>query len=264
MVKYTSEKINICGIWIDNVNMAEAVSRIESLIWKRQPSQVVTPNTDHVMIFQKEKEFQGIYSRAALVTADGSPLIWASYFLGTPLKERVTGADLVPELCRLSAEKKYKLFFMTGGSDASIGEKAAEELKKKYPGIQIVGIYYPPFGFEKNPIESARIIEKIKAVSPDMLFVGVGTPKQEKWIARHLDEMGVPVSIGVGASFHFIAGAVRRAPMFMRRCGFEWLWRLFQEPGRLWKRYLVDDVFFFGRVLRQKMKNLHLPTERTK
>jgi N-acetylglucosaminyldiphosphoundecaprenol N-acetyl-beta-D-mannosaminyltransferase len=131
---------------------------------------------------------------------------------------------------------------------------AAKALKDKYTDINIVGLYCPPFGFEKDTNENARIIEMIRKADPDILFVGLGAPKQEKWIYAHRHDFKVPVSIGIGAGFEFVSGMVKRAPKWMQGIGMEWLWRLAQEPGRLWKRYLVDDMSFFWLVLKQRFK----------
>lgn len=245
------EKILIAGVRIDNVTMAQAVSRIENLIQKKDPAFVVTPNVDHVVRFQSSAGFKQIYARAALVLPDGMPLIWAGAFLGRTFKERVSGADLVPALCPMAVQKGYKLFFLGGRTGAA--ESAAKKLEQKFPGIQIVGVYSPPFGFEHDLNENAAIVESIKKAAPDILLVGLGSPKQENWIKDHLEEMRVPVSIGVGVTFEFIAGMVKRAPLFMQRSGFEWLWRLCQEPARLWKRYLIADPYFFWLILKQKL-----------
>ena len=246
-----NDRINICGVWINNVTRAEAIGRIERLIAERKPSYVVTPNVDHVVRFQTDADFRRIYDGASLVTADGMPLLWAGRFLGTPFKERVCGSDLLPDFCAAAAAKGYKIFFLGGAPAAA--DKAAEVLTKRHPGLRIVGSYCPPFGFEKDEEENRKIVERIKGTAPDILFVGLGSPKQEKWPLRFKEDLGVPVSIGVGVTFSFIAGDVKRAPRWMRDLGLEWLWRLMAEPGRLWKRYLVEDPVFFWLVWKQKL-----------
>lgn len=211
---------------------------------------MVTPNVDHVITFQKNTKFREIYRNASLVLADGMPLIWASKFLGTPLKEKISGSDLFPKLCAWCGEKGYKVFFLGGRPEAA--ERAATILKAKTPALQIAGHYSPPFGFEDSPEEEVKIAHLLLAAKPDILFVGLGSPKQEKWISRNYQQLEIPLSIGIGVSFEFVAGMVRRAPLWMQKSGLEWFWRLMMEPGRLWRRYLVEDSKFLGLVLAQK------------
>jgi len=142
-------------------------------------------------------------------------------------------------------------FFLGGRPGAAV--KSAEVLRNKYSNIQIVGEYSPPFGFENDKFENEKIVRTIKEVHPDIVFVGLGAPKQEKWIFSHYKELNVPVCIGVGVTFEYISGMVKRAPIWMQKTGLEWLWRLLSEPKRLWKRYLVDAMVFFWMVLKQKM-----------
>lgn len=252
-------KINICGIAMDNLYLSEAVSRIDAEVLASSPKFVVTPNVDHIVQLQSDFDFKNIYNNARLVLADGMPIIWASHFLGTPLKERVTGADLAPELCALAHRKGYQLFFLGGRPDAA--RQAKERIEKRYPGIKPIAIYSPPFGFEQDEEENKKILKMIKESKPDILLVGLGAPKQEKWIYRNYKELGVPVSVGVGVTFEFMAGIVKRAPKWMQNAGLEWFWRLLMEPSRLWKRYLIKDMPFFWLVLKQKFRRNSFSTE---
>ena len=252
MNQNSSPKADICGVRVDNLTFEEATRRIEALVERRQPDLIVTCNIDHIIKLQKDSEFRAIYEKSSLAVADGVPLLWAAAFLGTPLKGRINGTDLFEKLCEIAAIKKYKLFFLGGRPGAAIA--AAELLKKRHPNIKIVGTYAPPMGFEKSAEENRKIVEMIKDSAPDILFVGLGAPKQEKWIYSHKDEYRVPVSIGIGVSFELVAGIVKRAPGWMQASGLEWLWRLVMEPARLWKRYLIDDPLFFWLVLKQKVK----------
>jgi len=241
------DRVEILGIKINNLSMQKAVEEIEKFIKEKSSKYIVTPNLDHLVKLQKDSEFKKIYNEAHLVLCDGLPIVWISRILGMPLKERVAGSDLFIELCKVSAQKGYKLFFLGGRENASV--KASEVLRRKYPGIRIVGIYSPPFGFEKNKEENEKIIKMIKEAKPDILFVGLGAPKQEKWIYAHYRELGVPVSIGIGASFEFAAGIIKRAPKFLQKIGLEWFWRILTEPKRLWRRYLVDDMRFLVKII---------------
>jgi N-acetylglucosaminyldiphosphoundecaprenol N-acetyl-beta-D-mannosaminyltransferase len=251
-------EIVICGTRIDNVTMVEAVERIGDLVRARKPSYAITPNVDHLVKLQQDADFRKIYSGASLVLADGVPLLWAAGFLGTPLKEKVSGSDLVPELCEASAKKGHKLFLLGGRPGAA--DKAKEVLERRYPSIRIVGTCCPPVGFEKNQEESRKIDEAIRTAAPDIVLVGLGAPKQEKWIHQNSQRLEIPVSIGVGVTFEFIANMVQRAPKWMQSVGLEWFWRLVMEPKRLWRRYLVDDPKFFVLVWKQKFSKKPNPS----
>ena len=253
-----NKRVNVCGIQIDNLTMQEAIREIERLIQEKKPSYVVTPNVDHVVTYQKDKEFRELYQNADLVLADGVPILWAARFLGTPLKEKVSGSDLLPLVCAYAARKHWRLLFL--GAAEGVAQQAAQELSKKYDNLHIVGVYSPPFGFEKDEDETTQIINLINATKPDVLLVGLGAPKQEKWIYRYRNIHQVPVSIGIGASFDFAAGVLRRAPSWMQHIGLEWFWRFLMEPRRLWKRYFVRDPWFFLLLLGAFLKSLTLST----
>jgi N-acetylglucosaminyldiphosphoundecaprenol N-acetyl-beta-D-mannosaminyltransferase len=247
-----SDRVEIAGVYVSNLTFAGAIEEIERLVREGRNSFVVTPNADHVVRVSKNQAFAGIYAAASLVLADGMILLWAARFLGTPLLEKVSGSDLFPKMCEIAGEKGYRLFFLGGRPGAAA--LAAEQVRARYSAIRIVGLYSPPFGFENDESENEKIVGMIKAAQPDILFVGLGSPKQEKWISRYKDRYQAPVSIGIGVSFEFVAGMVRRAPVWMQRAGLEWLWRLGMEPGRLWKRYLIDDIQFFRLVVKQKLE----------
>jgi N-acetylglucosaminyldiphosphoundecaprenol N-acetyl-beta-D-mannosaminyltransferase len=246
------DKVDICGIDIDRVSLDESVSRIEQMIQKHEKSSiVVTANVDHIIKLQRDPLFRDIYRSSDLAVADGVPLLWAAEFLGTPLKGRVNGTDLFERLAGLSAKKGYRLFFLGGRPGAAQMAQAA--LEQRYQSIKIAGVYSPPFGFESIEEENKKIISMVKKANPDILFVGLGAPKQEKWIYSHGNECNASVSIGIGVSFELVSGIVRRAPVWMQNAGLEWFWRVMMEPKRLLKRYLIDDIKFFWLVLLQKI-----------
>lgn len=242
-------KVNICNVLVDNLTTDEVLDKIELLISNRKPEYLVTPNVDHIIKLQSDKEFQEIYKKANLVLADGMPLLWAAKILGTSIVEKISGSDIFPRICKLAAEKGYKIFFLGGRPGAA--KKAGEVLKSKFIGLNIVGIYSPPFNFEYDAEENNKIVTMIKDCEPDILFVGLGAPKQEKWIYKYKELCQVPVSIGIGVTFEFVAGIIKRAPLWMQKVGLEWLWRVFMEPRRLWKRYLIEDMRIFGLVFEQ-------------
>jgi N-acetylglucosaminyldiphosphoundecaprenol N-acetyl-beta-D-mannosaminyltransferase len=220
----------------------------------------VTPNVDHIVRFQRDSAFRSLYAGASLVLVDGMPLVWAGKFLGHPFKEKVSGSDLVPALCAAAVGKCHRLFLLGGRPGAAA--QARINLETRYPGIRIVGHYSPDFGFEYDVTENVRIIQMIQKALPDILLIGLGSPKQEKWAKQHGAKTGVPVMIGVGVTFEFISGMVLRAPFFMRRMGLEWLWRLLSEPARLWKRYLLDDPWFFWLLFKQRIHLFRYPIPR--
>lgn len=233
-------RIKFMNTDIDNLTMAEALNEIDKLIQKKNCSYVVTPNVDHIVRLEKDEELQKVYKNASLILTDGKPLIWISKWYKTPIKEKISGSDLFPRVCQLAANKNYTMYLL--GAAEGVADTAAKNLMKKYPGLNVVGTYSPPFGFEKNEQEMNKIKTQIQEVHPDILIVGLGCPKQEKFMYYHCKELGVPISFGLGASIDFEAGNIKRAPKWMSNHGLEWLYRFSKEPKRLFKRYFVDDL----------------------
>lgn len=233
-------RIKFMNTDIDNLTMAETLNEIEKLIQKKNCSYAVTPNVDHIVRLEKDEELQKVYKNASLILTDGKPLIWISKWYKTPIKEKISGSDLFPRVCQLAANKNYTMYLL--GAAEGVADTAARNLMKKYPGLNIVGTYSPPFGFEKNEQEMNKIKTQIQDVHPDILIVGLGCPKQEKFMYYHCKELGVPISFGLGASIDFEAGNIKRAPKWMSNHGLEWLYRFSKEPKRLFKRYFVDDL----------------------
>lgn len=236
------ERLLIGNTWVDNVTMSEAIAEVDRIILRRRPATVVTPNVDHVVRMTNDPAFAQIVATADLVLPDGLPLVWASHLLGfvlgqPSLKQRVAGSDLFVRLCEHAAAVGHRVFFFGGAPGAADGARAV--LIERFPNLRVVGTHCPPMGFEQDPDLNQQCIERIRQARPDILFVGLGSPKQELWITRHRHEYNVPVSIGVGISFAFACGHVRRAPVWVQRAGFEWLHRMAQEPRRLWRRYLL-------------------------
>ena len=225
---------------IDNLTMDETLDAIDSLIKEDNCSYVVTPNVDHIVQLEKDEELKRVYENASLILTDGKPLIWISNWYKTPIKEKISGSDLFPRVCDLAAKKGYTMYLL--GAAEGVADKAAKNLMNKYKGLNIVGTYSPPFGFEKDKLELKKIERQIQEVHPDILIVGLGCPKQEKYMYYHCKELDVPISFGLGASIDFEAGNIKRAPRWMSEHGLEWLYRITQDPKRLAKRYLVDDM----------------------
>lgn len=233
-------RIKFMNTCIDNLTMSETLNEIDKLIQKKICSYVVTPNVDHIVRLEKDEELQKVYKNASLILTDGKPLIWISKWYKTPIKEKISGSDLFAKVCELAANKNYTMYLL--GAAEGVADTAAKNLMKKYPGLNVVGTYSPPFGFEKNEQEMIKIKTQIQEVHPDILIVGLGCPKQEKFMYYHCKELGVPISFGLGASIDFEAGNIKRAPKWMSNHGLEWLYRFSKEPKRLFKRYFVDDL----------------------
>lgn len=225
---------------VDNLTMGEAINETDRLICERKHAYIVTPNMDHIVLMEKDLLFKEIYENADLILTDGKPLLWIAKSLGTPIKEKISGSDFFPEMCKLAAKNGYKIYIL--GAAEGVAAKAAENLKNKYKGLQIAGTYSPPIGFEKDKDEVKSIIDKINVSGADILAVALGSPKGEKFIYRIRDRIEVALSISIGATIDFEAGNVKRAPKWMSNVGLEWLYRITQDPGRLIKRYWNDAV----------------------
>ncbi|MBB5185709.1 N-acetylglucosaminyldiphosphoundecaprenol N-acetyl-beta-D-mannosaminyltransferase [Faecalicoccus acidiformans] len=236
-------RIKFLNTYIDNVTMSEAVEYIDTMIQHKKKGYVVTPNVDFIVRMEKDVQFQKIVENADLIVTDGKPLIWISKKIKTPIKEKISGSDLSPNIFRLAAKKGYTVFLL--GGKEGVAEKAKMNMELKYPGINIVGVYSPPFGFEKNLKEVNRINEMINNLSPDILLVCLGSPKQEMFIAKNINKYEACVSLAVGATIDFEAGTIKRAPKWISNIGMEWFYRFLKEPKRLFKRYFVDDMKIF-------------------
>jgi N-acetylglucosaminyldiphosphoundecaprenol N-acetyl-beta-D-mannosaminyltransferase len=239
MAKSKDPRVAVLGVALDNLTMEEVLDTVEASIAEGGFHQIATANVDFLMKSIRDEELHETLCRCDLVLADGAPLVWASRLLGTGLKERVAGADLVPQLASLSARRGYRIFLLGAEEESSAG--AAAWMEKSYPGVCIAGRYCP----KRQPLEEMDhepILSRIEAARPDILLVAFGNPKQEKWLAMHRLRLEVPVCIGVGGSLDFLSGKVPRAPEWMQHCGLEWFHRMMQEPSRLAKRYLGNAL----------------------
>jgi len=239
--------VDLLGMPVHPVRFDQAVDLLLALAHGDQPAYAVTANVDHVVRFARHPEIRHLYERAHLVLADGTPLVWASRLLGRTLPERVAGSDLFPALCARAAEQNLSIFLLGGAPGTA--RRAAQTLQARHLHLRVVGTCCPNYGFEKDPSEASRVVDAVITARPDILFVGLGSPKQENWIVENMTACGAKLNIGVGISFSFVCGDVARAPRWMQQAGLEWLHRLCQEPTRLWKRYLVDDSQFFALLM---------------
>lgn len=246
------EKQVLLNTYVNNIDMDETIQVIENQIDKRKKSYVIAVNTDVIMKIENDSYLKKITDNADLVLVDGKPLIWISKLHGNPVKTKVSGSDLVPLLCKRASQKGYTLFIIGGRN--GVAEQAKEKLEKQFPDIHIVGTYAPPLGFEKDTNELKKINNMISEVHPDLLVVCFGCPKQEKWVYENYQKYGATVSVCAGATVDFLAGNVKRAPVWMSNYGLEWLYRFFQEPKRLFRRYFVDDVKILKLILKYRNK----------
>ena len=221
---------------VDDVTQAETLALVEAFIQGPPPQQVVTVNPEFIMAAREDGEFANVLEGAALALPDGVGVLWAARMLGYPLRERVAGVDAVGCWAGLAEEKGYGVFLL--GAGEGVAEEAGRRLRERYPRLAVVGTFAGSPGFKQEE----EIVERIKRAFPQMLFVAYGAPQQDKWIARNLGRLGVPVAMGVGGAFDFLARRAERAPHWMRRLGLEWLYRLIRQPWR-WRRMLVLPHF---------------------
>lgn len=249
---------DVDGLPFVAATVSELARRITDSAGKGEGGWVVTPNIDILRRWKKETEFQSLVADASLFTADGAPIVWASKILGNPLPGRLTGSDLFVELFRNALDNKLRLALV--GGNPGTAEAATQLISERY-GLdpQLVRTHCPPLGFEKNALEMKKIEEIVSGWRPHIIFVGLGSPKQEKLIASLRRQFDSAWYLGVGVSFSFVAGDVKRAPKWLGNIGLEWMHRVFQEPKRLARRYLVDGIPFalglFARSLCQRFYN---------
>jgi N-acetylglucosaminyldiphosphoundecaprenol N-acetyl-beta-D-mannosaminyltransferase len=247
-------RINIFGIQIDPLTMAEAVEVI--LGWVREKSgchYVVTPNVDHIVKLQERPDFRAAYQGAALVLVDGNPVKWAARLLDSPLPEVVPGSDLVPALFSAAKTSGGMRVFLLGAADG-VAARAATCIHEQWPWVEVCGTYSPPLGFESEGAECDRILQMISAARPDILVLGLGAPKQELWAHQYYERINAPAVLCVGATIDFLAGQKKRAPLWMRKFCLEWLFRMLSEPRRLSGRYLRDAWIFPRLVIAELLK----------
>jgi N-acetylglucosaminyldiphosphoundecaprenol N-acetyl-beta-D-mannosaminyltransferase len=241
----------VLGIGIHAVQIADVIRIIKAWIQERSgPHYVVVANVHVLVEGTKSLNFKDVLLKSDLCIPDGMPLVWLGRSQGHTLKRRCYGPDLMAEFCHETHMLGYKHFFY--GAAPGVAEKLAVQLKKNYSALEVVGTYSPPFR-PLTPVEDNEVVQRINAARPDILWVGLGCPKQERWMLEHRSHLNVPVMLGVGQAFDIYAGRVRQAPSWMREHGFEWLFRLVTNPRRLWRRYLVFNTRFLVLLLLQKV-----------
>lgn len=243
-----SGTVQVWGLPLSPMTRVQAAEAVMRLIEAGRPSYFITANTHYAMLTAERPELRPINDRAAFILADGAPLVWASRRGGTPLPERVAGSDLVYDLCEHAARLGRGVYLLGGGEGIAV--EAGRKLRSLYPGLKIVGTACPPPGSLSG--DGCRdVIAAIREAKPDLLMVALGQPKGELWLAEHLNELGVPACVQVGATLDFVAGRVQRAPRFFQKTGLEWAFRIYTDPARLFPRYAKNAAFLFGSVARE-------------
>jgi N-acetylglucosaminyldiphosphoundecaprenol N-acetyl-beta-D-mannosaminyltransferase len=241
----TDTRVRILNILLNNLTMRELLEQLKSGV-------VLTPNVDHLMKLQQDGEFFKVYQQADYRVCDSQVLMYAARFLGTPLKEKISGSDFFPAFCEFHKHNQDISIFLLGAAPG-VADAARNRINRRIGREIVVDSYSPSFGFEKNERECLEIVNRIDQSGATVLAVGVGAPKQEKWIFKYKDRLtNIKIFLAVGATIDFEAGVLQRAPKWMSRLGIEWLFRISQEPQRLWKRYLIEDLPFLWLLLKQK------------
>lgn len=234
-------RVDILGVRVSATTMAATLDLIEGWIARREPRYVCVSGMHGVMESQRDLRLRQVHNSADLVTTDGMSLVWACRLKGSRDVERVYGPDLMLALCERSPARGYRHFFY--GASPDVLARLTARIAARYPGLDVAGAYAPPFR-PLTPEEDEEVVRRIREARPDVVWVGLSTPKQEHWMATHVERLGGPVLIGVGAAFDFHAGTKRQAPRWMQRNGLEWCFRLLSEPRRLYRRYLVNIPLF--------------------
>ncbi len=248
MAVSTIPRVDVLGVGISALTMQGAVDEITSWIENGQSRYVCVTGVHGVMESQADPELRRIHNESGLTTPDGMPMVWCSRRAGVAKAERVYGPDLMLRLSEVAARRGWKSYFY--GGKEGVADTLADRLRERFPSLRVVGTFSPPFR-ALTAEESAEVADRINAAEPDIVWVGLSTPKQERWMAENIDRLDASVLLGVGAAFDIHAGLLPQAPPWMQRNGLEWLFRLIKEPRRLWRRYLGNNPRFIVRILRR-------------
>jgi N-acetylglucosaminyldiphosphoundecaprenol N-acetyl-beta-D-mannosaminyltransferase len=243
-----TDRIELMGCQIDNLSLEETLQVVERFIASGRPHQHVVVNVDKLVKARKDAQLRRIINDCALINADGMPVVWASRILGKPLKERVAGVDLFEALIKRSAEKGWRLYLL--GAREEVVSRVKEIYEDLYPTLQVVGYrngYWEPH-------EESNVVESVVRARADILFVAISSPKKEQFLGAYQERMRVPFAMGVGGSFDVASGKLKRAPRWMRSVGLEWFYRFLQEPRRMFRRYFIEDMAFFGMLAKEWLR----------
>ncbi len=250
MTRDTRYRVRFGRLWVDALAFDQAIDAVRDLVARGAGGAIFTPNVDHVVMADEHAGLRRAYRRADLAFADGMPLVWTSRMLGMRIPEKLSGSDMILPIVELAAKENWGVYLLGGmPGEPGAAELAANRLTARF-GVRIVGVDPAFVSMDGSGADDAAILARVKAARPDIVFVALGAPKQELWISRSLDEIQPAVAIGCGASLDFISGQLSRAPRWISNAGFEWAYRLAQDPARLWKRYLIRGPRFLGILLR--------------
>lgn len=247
-------RASVLGVLVDQVDRAGAASMLRRFLRDGGRHQVVTVNIDFLKLADRDPSYRAVLNSADLAVADGMPLVWLSRLARVPLPERVAGLDLIQDLGRIAAREGVPVFLL--GAGPGVAEAAARALVARHPSLCIAGTHTPPFG-PRTREGDERIVAALRDAGRCVLLVAFGAPRQDVFIHQYLPDLDVPIAIGVGCAFDILAGRVARAPGWMQRAGLEWIWRLAQEPGRLWRRYLLEDLPLLARLVTSLFRDEH-------
>ena len=246
--------VNLLNVSIDNFSMTELFERLDC-----EGGLVFTPNVDHLIKLQYDRDFYEAYNTSNYRVCDSQILMYASQFLGTPIKEKISGSDLFPAFYTYHKNNESIKIFLLGAA-VGVASKAQEQINQKIGREIVIQAYSPSFGFEKNEEECDKIVELINQSGATVLAIGVGSPKQEKWLVKYRNKLtNIKILLGIGATIDFEAGCKARSPKWMSEVGIEWAYRLLSEPRRLWKRYLIEGLPFFRLIVEQKLGFYKMP-----
>jgi len=247
------QKVNILGIQISSISNDNLLAAFTQHILHKQKKQVCITPVNSVMAAVKSEQVKNIYNNANYVLCDGVPLKWAASFLNTPILERITGLDLLPNLVTLCAKNDFSIFLL--GASPGVGDKLKDIILNKFPQAKVVGVYVPPFMAVFTDEQNDKMISAVNAASPDVLLVSLTAPKQDIWIAENKHALNATLMVGIGGAFEVMAGLAKRAPKWVQKAGLEWLYRFMQEPKRLFRRYFIEAPLFIPLIMRQKWGN---------
>lgn len=242
----------IMGIRFHTLPMPEVVSLLKSAIEHKKPIQVSFANAQTVAMCWRDKTLRDVINRSTLTFPDGMSIVWGGRMLGLSIRHRIAGPDAMAELCRQAAHDGHRIFLL--GTSVETLSALRRALERKFPGIQIVGTFSPPMAVRFTPEQTNAMLAAVNSSKPDILFVGLSFPKQERWIEENLQRIQAPVSLGVGAAFDFLSDRIPRAPEWLQKRGLEWLHRLSCEPRRLWRRYLWGNIIFLGLLAAERLR----------
>ncbi len=245
-------KVNILGVQVSSITNQHLLESFTERIKQKQKTQVCITPVNSVLAAIKDPHVLSIYNASEYVLCDSTPLKWAAGFLKTPIVERITGLDLLPNVVKLCAQKDFTIFLL--GASPGVGDKLKETIASLYPNCKVVGVYVPPFMKVFSEQENIKMIDAINAVSPDVLLVSLTAPKQDIWIAENMHRVNASIQIGIGGAFEVMAGLAKRAPKWMHAAGLEWFYRFIQEPKRLFRRYFIEAPLFIPLIIKQKLK----------